>query len=280
MHPMVVSMTDPDDVQEWMFAQFARGAVPPFSFQYGNRSSAELLPEWQLQHHSRRPARSLTLHTFTYIDPATGLQVECECTLFEDFPSIEWLLRVRNTSTQETPVLANLQAIDTALTGATHWKLHRARGSSADKDDFAPMVDDLTPGKTVHLAPVGGRSSNTVALPFFNLQTDNGGVAFAIGWSGQWAADFWVEEGNTLRLRSGMERTHLKLHPGEAIRTPRILLMFWQGDDEFVGFNRFAPVFVATPRAATSRQAGDPALHLHLLWTSRVGEPCHRAEPD
>ena len=238
MRPLIASLTDPDEVQEWMFAQFAAGAVPPFSFEYGNRPSAELLTQWRYRHDSRRVDRFRHLHTFTYIDPATGLQVECECTLFADFPAIEWLLRVRNTSTQETPVLANLQAIDTALLGGTHWKLHRARGSSADKDDFAPVVDDLSPGKSVNLAPVGGRSSNTVALPFFNLQTDDGGFAFAIGWSGQWAADFWVEEGNTLRLRSGMERTHLKLYPGEAIRTPRILLLFWHGEDEFVGFNR------------------------------------------
>ena len=27
-----------------------------------------------------------------------------------------------------------------------------------------------------------------------------------------------------------MERTHLRLHPGEEIRTPRILLLFWQGE--------------------------------------------------
>ena len=27
-----------------------------------------------------------------------------------------------------------------------------------------------------------------------------------------------------------MERTHLMLHPGEEIRTPRILLLFWEGD--------------------------------------------------
>jgi alpha-galactosidase len=102
VRPLVVSMTAPNDVQQWMFAQFVMGKVAPFSFQYGNRSSAELLPQWQFQHHSRRLARSRTLHTFIYTDPATGLQVECECTLFADFPAIEWLVRVRNTGTRET----------------------------------------------------------------------------------------------------------------------------------------------------------------------------------
>jgi alpha-galactosidase len=238
MRQSAVSIISGDAVQRWMFAQFARGAVPPFSFQYGNRPSVELLTQWQYRHDSRRVDRFCNRHTFTYTDPATGLQVECECVLFRDFPAIEWLLRVRNTGTQDTPVLADVQAIDTSLMGGRKWKLHRALGSNAQREDFAPVVDDLKPGNAVHLAPVGGRSSNTVALPFFNLQTEDGGVVFAIGWSGQWAADFLMENTNSLRLRAGMEQTHLKLHPGEAIRTPRILLLFWQGEDEFIGFNR------------------------------------------
>ena len=31
-------------------------------------------------------------------------------------------------------------------------------------------------------------------------------------------------------LKAGLARTHLRLFPGESIRTPRILLLFYQGD--------------------------------------------------
>ncbi len=31
-------------------------------------------------------------------------------------------------------------------------------------------------------------------------------------------------------MQAGMALTHLKLHPGEEIRTPRILTLFWQGE--------------------------------------------------
>lgn len=234
----IVSITGMKEMQQWMQAQFARGVHPPFSFTCGGKSSAELLPRWGFEQKTRRLDRSRTLHIFTYTDHATGLQVECECTLFRDFPAIEWVLYFRNTGAQDTPVLAEVQAIDTTLTGGRRWRLHRALGSNAQRDDFAPITDELKPDKAIHLAPVGGRSSNTVALPFFNLQTDNGGVLFAIGWSGQWAADLLIENRGNLRLRAGMEQTHLKLHPGEAIRTPRILLLAWQGEDEFIGFNR------------------------------------------
>lgn len=234
----IASITSMEEMQRWMQSRFTRGVPPPFSFNYGGKPSVELLPRWSFQQRSRRPDRLRTLYIFTYSDPATGLQVECECTLFRDFPAIEWVVRLRNTGTQDTPVLADVQAIDTTVAEGQRWTLHYAKGSNAQREDFAPVAEHVQSGRMAHLAPVGGRSSNTVALPFFNLQTDDRGVLFAIGWSGQWAADFGVENRGSLRMRAGMERTHLTLHPGEAIRTPRILLLAWQGEDEFTGFNR------------------------------------------
>lgn len=234
----IVSVTSTQEMQRWMQMQFARGVSPPFSFNYGNKPSVELLPHWRLEQKVHRRDRLRTLYRFTYADPATGLQVECECTLFRDFPAIEWVLHFRNTGLLDTPVLADVQAIDITLTGGRKWRLHRALGSNAQREDFAPIAEEIEPGSAVRLASVGGRSSHTVALPFFNLQTDGGGIAFAIGWSGQWATAFQRENGGDLRLRAGMEQTHLKLHPGEAIRTPRVLLLVWQGEDESIGFNR------------------------------------------
>ena len=52
----------------------------------------------------------------------------------------------------------------------------------------------------------------------------------AIGWSGQWAADFSLDQAGSIQLRAGQELTHLVLHPGEEIRTPRMLLLFWEGE--------------------------------------------------
>ena len=208
----------------------------PFSFLYGGEPSARLLPRWEIVQRSRRVDRSRTAHTFLYTDPATGMQVECECTLFDDFPAVEWVLRFRHTGAQDSPILSDIQAIDLALPGVS-WSLHYPRGSHAAREDFAPVTRTLRQGETIQLAPVGGRSSNGTAVPFFHLQTEGGGVLYAIGWSGQWAAEFTLRDGGMLHLRAGQEQTHLKLHPGETIRTPRILLLPWQGDEEMIGFN-------------------------------------------
>ena len=67
-------------------------------------------------------------------------------------------------------------------------------------------------------------------MPFFNLAlTGSMGAVLAIGWTGQWTGSFHGDENRRVGVQAGMERTHLILHPGEEIRTPAILLLFWAG---------------------------------------------------
>ena len=51
-----------------------------------------------------------------------------------------------------------------------------------------------------------------------------------LGWPGQWAAQFDCDQASVLKIRGGQELTRLKLLPGEEIRTPLSVLMFWKGD--------------------------------------------------
>jgi alpha-galactosidase len=67
-------------------------------------------------------------------------------------------------------------------------------------------------------------------MSYFNLEWENKGVIIAVGWPGQWAAEFARDNSSGIRVRAGQELTHLKLYPGEEIRTPLIALLFWNGD--------------------------------------------------
>ena len=78
------------------------------------------------------------------------------------------------------------------------------------------------------LEPIDGRSSNGY-LPFFNLQLGQQGVIVGLGWSGQWAMNA-VAEGPRVRLHGGQSNLDLRLGPGERIRSPRVLLVHWQGE--------------------------------------------------
>ena len=67
-------------------------------------------------------------------------------------------------------------------------------------------------------------------LPYFNVESPGEGIIIAVGWPGQWAAQFMRDEGNGLRVQAGQELTHLRLLPGEEIRTPLIAMLFWKGE--------------------------------------------------
>jgi alpha-galactosidase len=57
------------------------------------------------------------------------------------------------------------------------------------------------------------------------------------------AADFSCDNEN-LKIQAGMASTHLKLHPSEEIRTPKMLMMFWKG--EHIRGNNLLRKFILT----------------------------------
>ncbi|MBI4532104.1 MAG: alpha-galactosidase [Candidatus Latescibacteria bacterium] len=228
---------------EWVTSHFVAGALPPFSFIYDGQLSTDFLTGWQFHHETSTLDDKKTVQTFTYTNSRTGLEVRCVCEVFQDFPAVEWVLHFKNTGTSDTPIIEDVQVLDTTLmcTEGGEVILHRALGSSASRMDFAPIDEVVKPNTQIRFAPVGGRSSNTSAFPFFNvefpLHEETEGVVVGIGWSGQWAASLTRNSGTGLTVRAGMEGVHLRLHPDEQIRTPRILLLFWKGDHRMEGHN-------------------------------------------
>jgi alpha-galactosidase len=241
-----------------------KGSVP-ISFVYGGRPSRELLPTWTVTSSSKDES-DRTLHTVKYADPASGLELVAKICEYKDFPAIEWVLHFKNAGKVDTPVLENVQALDFALDVQPAYGevvLHRILGcagscATGSISDFAPVDEVLPLGVKRRVAPAGGRSS-TSATPFFNLEIpENRGVVVAIGWTGQWAAEFerpYFDKASKLTIRAGMERTHLKLLPGEQIRTPRSLLLFWEGD-RIGGQNQFRRFVL---RHKTPQVGGRPA---------------------
>lgn len=248
------SAADRACLQRWARAHLAGpAATPPFSFVYGGRLSSQAMPGWRVATTRKKVDGERAMTTRTWTDPATGLQVAWEVTEYPGAASVEWVVRLRNTGDRDTPILEAIQALDATLEapGTGEIALHHSLGDSNSGDSFRPITDLLPVGKSIALAPNGGRSSDG-HMPFFNLQLGNGGVAIAVGWSGQWAASFDRQGSRQVHARAGMQSTHLVLHPGEAIRTPRIFLTLWQGDDPLRGnqLMRQALLRYKTPRRA------------------------------
>ncbi len=219
---------------------FLLSTAPPFSFLFDGRPSAELLPAWERTVETRETAEAVE-HSVSWQDPATGLRVTAAVRAFAAYPAVDWVLYFENRGAADTPILSDVQALDTTLrTGHNKREavLHQIQGDVCGERSFTPVDTSLPAGKSVSFAPVGGRPSNG-AFPFFNVQYRDRGLITAVGWSGQWAASLErAAQTGVTRIRAGMERTHLLLHPGERIRTPRILLMPWRGD-LIAAHNRF-----------------------------------------
>ena len=210
---------------------------PPFSFRYGNRPSNELLKEWKLERSERELDDSRIERTLVYTDPATGLQLRCVVVLYQDLPALEWTLYFKNTSDRATPILQNILALDTRLerNGEGEFLLHHGKGSphsgltAPTPTEYEPLETRLTPGMEKRMAAMEGLPAGG-DLPYFNVESPGEGHIISVGWPGQWAARFTRDTANGLQVQAGQELTHLKLLPGEEIRTPMIAMMFWKGE--------------------------------------------------
>ncbi len=201
----------------------------PFSFTYGGKASAELLPAWK-RSQARLPAKpGREAHAVTWADPTTGLEVTAEVTLFDQFPAVESVLRFRNTGQADTPIIERVLPLD----------LH-----------------------------VGVPAKGEVVL-------HHG----AIGWSGQWALRVARDEAGGVLLQSGQQTTRLKLHPGESIRTPRILLLLWEADDasaslsagRFAGHNAFRRLLMAHYLPRVNGELVTPPITQNTWFTFNQG---------
>jgi len=204
---------------------------PPFSFRYGGEPSGDLLKTCRLTRSQRALDTNRTEYTLLYRDPKTGLVVRCVALAYHDSPTVEWTLYFKNDGPNVSPILEQIQALDTRFerNAEGEFLLHHSKGSPASPTDYEPFETPLEPGTDERITTKGGRATNS-DLCYFNLEWSGQGVIVALGWPGQWAADFGRDKERQLRLQAGQELTHFKLFPGEEVRSPLVALQFWQGD--------------------------------------------------
>ncbi|MBN2291339.1 MAG: alpha-galactosidase [Pirellulales bacterium] len=272
-------------VRAWITERFdgslPKGASEPFfSFIYDGKSSASLLQNWGVKRESRQLDKQRVEHTLVFADPKTGLIVRCVGIEYHDFPAVEWVLFFKNNGSKDTPILADVQALDMRLTRSTpgDFVVYHAKGCAGMFSDYAPLSDTLAPKGSLaiysHGIPSGLPSQES--LPMFNVERGGQGTIVAIGWTGPWKADFSRNEQNALQMRAGMDRTHLVLHPGEEIRSPRVLTMYWKGDRNR-GHNLWRRLLFAhySPRPGGKPFAG---LICDANWGSWMSDRGHIAE--
>ena len=229
---VVVSPEEMKEKDQWIKQPRPSHNSPqqPFSFLYDGKPSGESLSAWTTTFHAKTLDGVSGQYTITWTDPKTGLEVRCVIVEYADFPVVEWTLYFKNTGKADTPILKDIRALDTQI-GVPDGKavLHYNRGTTVQATDFQPLTDELAVGKPLTLTPNGGRPSGGIR-PYFNLQCGDKGRIVAVGWPGKWAATFDHKIDKAVRVTAGQELVNLKLRPGEEIRTPLIVQMFYRGD--------------------------------------------------
>jgi alpha-galactosidase len=251
---------------------FAEKAKLPISFILDGRTSNDLLSHWRRSDAERHLDAQRRERTRTWTDDATGLQVRLVATEYAGFPIVEWTVWLKNTGKDNTPMIENIQGLDTTFEreGIGEFVLHGLRGDSCLAESFRPFALTLKPGTVKRCSPpvngdkVSGKSSDGPdGWPYWNLQQRGGGVILAVGWPGQWETTFTRDEERGLRVKAGQQLTHLVLKPGEEIRTPSTTLLFWQGDDVVRAQNLWRSWYLSH---VLPRIAGVPQSPTTAIW--------------
>lgn len=130
----------------------------PFSFQYGGAASAETINGWKRTTESK-VEKDGTRHTVTWTDPKTGLVVTALVTVWKRYPAVDWVLSFENRGKQDTPILADIQALDLSL-GTTAAKqpvmLHQLVGDVCGEQSFLPQDIAIETRKSHHMGAQRG----------------------------------------------------------------------------------------------------------------------------
>ena len=217
----------------------------PFSFLYEGIRSDDLLKKFDMSR-SRKPIDGGTETEVTFTSQQNPLSITWQIKHFHNHRAVEWVLWIRNTHGGDSGMIERLLPLDVPieLDRQERPTLHYNKGSLVGplNDDYAPLTKTLGDSDAIEFPP-RGKIVSQAYLPYFNLQTSSGGIIGAIGWTGQWSLTM-SRQTDALHVRAGQQLTHFRLHPGETVRTPRILLLFWEGADRFAGHNAFRRLMV------------------------------------
>jgi alpha-galactosidase len=249
-----------------------------FSFVYGDRHSSEFLHTWKYEVEDRTSEKNICMKTHIFSDADTGLEVKVDVKEYTDTPAFDWTVYFTNKGSKNTPVIKMVRPLDLAVTPQKKKKeenanpavlleglmfaqnneytpdsddlpvLSRIKGSVGcthfSYDEFQPIQTNIKKGDKHTFGSEKYNSSYGDYTPFFEISWSGGGVVSAIGWSGKWTACVEGLEDGNIRVSSGMSDLNTYLLPGETIRTPRIMQVYWEGNNPDTGYNKFRQVMI------------------------------------
>ena len=257
----------------------------PFSFNYGGKSSDDFLHSWDLRTSQTKIDDTTDLKTFIYTDPETGLEVKVLVKYYRDAPAADWTIYFTNRGDKNSKVISDLNSLETQVTtGAfvppvklaspfkhekslngteehkfTDVEIYKTLGTIGWKgihyDDFK-IIPEYLEEKT-EFRHTGLMPSEGELAPYWTLKWSGGGIVIGLGWTGNWSADF-IRDGKDIKMSAGLpgDKLNAYLKPGEHIRSPRVMIAMYEGNNVQIGFNMWRRAMI---NHITPKKDGKPA---------------------
>ncbi len=168
-----------------------------------------------------------------------GLCIECRIERFPKYNVIKWTNYWYNDTDRNSGIVSDLWDCDTTAefdadpaknrkNKHSVWttdtlKLYITDGANITDYDNMAYATRFWPNETLKAANHSGRSGMGTS-PFFDLNRREKGVLMAIGWTGQWNAQFERGE-KDVRLLSRIEGVRFYMKPGEKFRTSSVTVL-------------------------------------------------------
>jgi alpha-galactosidase len=224
--------TQPDEMKKsrsWTAGIFSKPENLPVSFCYDGQMIQGIPESWNPTEERVWIDANIRQTVYQGKDPAGELVVRLEYLEYRDFPVVEWTAWLSNPGTKPTSIVSDFLGIDASFAGNGATLTH-CNGDFYNETGYMPTDTFLEEGKTLRFAPAGGRPCDQ-AFPYYRVTFADCGLTLAVGWPGQWSASF-EQTGTGVKIQAGQEKTHLRLLPGETIRSPRMTLLSWLGNEE------------------------------------------------
>lgn len=176
--------------------------------------------------------------TIIVLNHEDEFQVTLEAAFYINYGAYEWTINIENTSKENTGIFSSFNACDINYAGTNP----HLKGMLGDQFcQYYPFEYNLLT-TNLNLSTNTGRS-NEEYFPYFNLETDSGGALIALGWPGNWEADFNYSN-KTTNIKTRQKDLYTYLKPNESIRSPLTAIVRYGVRDEDIAMNAWRHWFI------------------------------------
>ena len=208
---------------------FSNPEAFPFSFTYDQKKHVGFKEPFVCETKESEDDKCL-YKTLIAKNPKYRLQFRVEGQYYKGYATYEWVVYCRNIGKSVSKKLTDLQTVSCFFEGADPVLHHQVGDDPYYSNLYRPFDTYLTPGMNLSFAPMGGRSC-AFAWPYYKLEFGGHGRVIAIGWSGGWKTDFKCSE-KGVHFSTQQEYFNAVLNPDEEIRTPSVVFLEYEGNDE------------------------------------------------